>query len=110
MYLYYFDRFSVVFSATLTSDADIVSILFQNVLRLIRDRMYIAMQNLRSNAIKDSKHEDLPCENSKNDCKENGKYSLMRKFKALVSLSFIMHRTAKFNRVDFVVSFCNIST
>lgn len=33
--------------------------------------MYIAMQNLRANAIKDSKHEDLPCENSKNHCTES---------------------------------------
>lgn len=32
MYLYYFNRFSVLFTATLTSDADIVSILFHNVL------------------------------------------------------------------------------
>lgn len=59
--------------------------------------MYIAMQNLRANAIKDSKHEDLPCENSQNHCKgkESGKYSLMRKFRAHVSLIFIVHRTAK---------------
>lgn len=110
MYLFYFNRFSVLFSATLTSDTDIVSILFQNVLRLIRDRMYIAMQNLRSNAIKDSKHEDLPCENSKNHCKESGKYSLMRKFKAHVSFNSVVHRTATFNTVGFIASCSNIST
>jgi len=72
--------------------------------------MCIAMQNLRANAIKDSKHEDLPCENSKNHCKESGKYSLLRKSRAHVSLSSIVHRTAKFNTVDFIVIFCNIST
>ena len=62
--------------------------------------MYIAMQNLRANAIKDSKHEDVPCENSKNHCKETGKYSLMRKFRAHVSLSSVVDRSAKFNTVD----------